>query len=417
MFACILLGAAIASVSLGRYGDEIGRRTSYRVLLIVMAIAGTAFALTQSLPLLLLAALTGTISTDVVESGPFTSLEQAMLPQTAAASHTSRLFGTYNTVATLTGSLGALAAALPSLLGVASPQRWLLVYPIAAALAFPFAVRLSGRIEAPVVQTAERRSPLGESKRIVRRMSALFALDSFGGGFVIQSFIAYWFTRKFHASSETLAVVFFAIGLLQAGSFQVAVRIAERIGLLRTMVFTHLPSNLLLIAVPFAPNLEAGIALLLGRFLLSQMDVPARQAYVVAVVQPAERTAAAAYTNSARYAARPVAPIIAGALVQASTLAAPWSSPAPSKACMTSPFTACSAAYLSQTSRARRSLSRYRAADQSRPGSGSNPVAAVYLQSMTARRHTHAHRHEDQTRPDLDVWPWCHSGCHPDQQR
>jgi len=153
-------------------------------------------------------------------------------------------------------------------------------------------------------------------------MSVLFALDSFGGGFVIQSFIAYWFTRKFHASPETLAVVFFAIGLLQAGSFQVAVRISERIGLLRKMVFTHLPSNLLLIAVPFAPNLKAGIALLLGRFLLSQMDVPARQAYVVAVVLPDERTAAAAYTNSARYAARPVAPIIAGALVQASTLAA-----------------------------------------------------------------------------------------------
>jgi len=323
VFACILLGSAIASVFLGRYGDEIGRRTAYRVLLAVMAIAGTAFALTQSLPLLLLAALTGTVSTDVVESGPFTSLEQAMLPQTAAAGDTSRLFGTYNTVATLTGSLGALAAALPSLLGAASSQRWLLVYPIAAALAFPFAARLSQSIEAPVAQAGER-APLRESKGIVRRMSALFALDSFGGGFVIQSFIAYWFTRKFHASPETLAVVFFAIGLLQAGSFQVAVRISERIGLLRTMVFTHLPSNLLLIAVPFAPNLKAGIALLLGRFLLSQMDVPARQAYVVAVVQPDERTAAAAYTNSARYAARPVAPIIAGALVQASTLAAPF---------------------------------------------------------------------------------------------
>jgi predicted MFS family arabinose efflux permease len=324
VFACILLGAAIASVFLGRYGDEIGRRIAYRALLVVMGIAGTAFALTHSLPLLLLAALTGTISTDVVESGPFTSLEQAMLPQTAAAGQTSRLFGTYNTVATLTGSLGALAAALPSLLGVASPQRWLLAYPVAAALAFPFAARLSGSIEAPVAPIGERRSPLRESKGIVQRMSALFAIDSFGGGFVIQSFIAYWFTRKFHASPETLAVVFFAIGLLQAGSFQVAVRIAERIGLLRTMVFTHLPSNLLLIAVPFAPNLEAGIALLLGRFLLSQMDVPARQAYVVGVVQPDERTAAAAYTNSARYAARPVAPIIAGALVQASSLAAPF---------------------------------------------------------------------------------------------
>ena len=268
--------------------------------------------------------MTGTVSTDVVESGPFTSLEQAMLPQTAAPGEASRLFGTYNTIATVTGSLGALAAAAPSLLGSGSAQRWLVLYPISAALALPFAARLSMSIEPPAAQTGARRVPLRRSKRIVRRMSVLFALDSFGGGFVIQSFIAYWFSRKFHASPETLAVVFFAIGLLQAGSFQVAVRLAERIGLLRTMVFTHLPSNLLLIAVPFAPNLETGVALLLGRFVLSQMDVPARQAYVVAVVDVDERTAAAAYTNSARYAARPVAPILAGALVQASTLAAPF---------------------------------------------------------------------------------------------
>jgi predicted MFS family arabinose efflux permease len=324
VFACILLGAAIASLALGRYADRIGRRASYSTLLVVMGIAGTAFALSDDLPLLLLAALTGTISTDVVESGPFTSLEQAMLPQTAAAGQTSRLFASYNTVATLTGSLGALAAATPSLLGSSSPQRWLLIYPVAAALGLPFATLLSPSIEPPALHLETRRSPLGQSKGIVRRMSALFALDSFGGGFVIQSFIAYWFTRRFHASPETLAVVFFGIGLLQAVSFQVAVRIAERIGLLRTMVFTHLPSNVLLVAVPFAPSLATGVALLLGRFLLSQMDVPARQAYVVAVVQPHERTAAAAYTNSARYAARPVAPILAGALVQASTLAAPF---------------------------------------------------------------------------------------------
>ena len=149
VFAAILLGAAIASVVLGRFGDQIGRRTAYRLLLVVMAIAGTAFALTQSLPLLVLAALTGTISTDVVESGPFTSLEQAMLPQTAAPGQTSRLFGTYNTVATLTGSLGALTAALPSLLGAASPQRWLLIYPRRRRSRFPFAARLSTSVEAP----------------------------------------------------------------------------------------------------------------------------------------------------------------------------------------------------------------------------------------------------------------------------
>jgi predicted MFS family arabinose efflux permease len=289
-----------------------------------MALAGTAFALTHSLPLLLLAALTGTVFTDVVESGPFTSLEQAMLPQTAAPGKAPRLFGTYNTVARLTGSLGALAAGVPSFLAATSPQRWLLVYPLAAGLALPFAMRLSRGVEPPLVDGARKRVPLQQCKSMVRRMSALFALDSFGGGFVVQSFVAYWFTRRFDASLETLAVVFFCIGLLQAGSFQVAVRLADRIGLLRTMVFTHLPSNLLLAAVPFAPNLAIGIALLLARFVLSQMNVPARQAYVVAVVEPEERTPAAAYTNGARYAARPVAPLIAGALAQASSLAAPF---------------------------------------------------------------------------------------------
>jgi predicted MFS family arabinose efflux permease len=146
----------------------------------------------------------------------------------------------------------------------------------------------------------------------VRRFAALFALDSFGGGFVPQTFIAYLFTRRYGATPQTLAVVFFAIGLLQAWSFQVAARLAVRFGLLRTMVFTHLPSNLLLVGVAFAPDLTSAIALLLARFALSQMDVPTRQAYLIAVVDPSERTAATAYTNSARYAARPAAPLLAG---------------------------------------------------------------------------------------------------------
>jgi predicted MFS family arabinose efflux permease len=155
------------------------------------------------------------------------------------------------------------------------------------------------------------------------RLSALFALDSFGGGFVPQTFIAYLFVRKYDASPHTLALVFFAIGLLQALSFRGGVRLAGRIGLLRTMVFTHLPSNLLLAAVAFAPNLATAIALLLSRFALSQMDVPTRQAYVMAVVDPSERTAAAAYTNTARYLTRPVAPLIAGAALRGA-LGAPF---------------------------------------------------------------------------------------------
>jgi predicted MFS family arabinose efflux permease len=291
-------------VLLARYGDRVGRRRSYRLLFAAMAAAGTVFALTGWLPALILAALTGTISTDVVESGPFTSLEQAMLPHTGP--HTTRLFGTYNTIATLAGSLGALIA-----LAGSSPH-WLLAYPAAAAAGLAATLGLTAAVEQGSELAAKGRPQLQRSRRIVLQLSSLFALDSFGGGFVPQTFIAYLFTRKYGASPHTLALVFFAIGILQAFSFQAAVRLAGRFGLLRTMVFTHLPSNLLLAAVAFAPNLTSAIALLLARFALSQMDVPTRQAYVVGVVDASERTAAAAYTNTARYLTRPVAPLLAG---------------------------------------------------------------------------------------------------------
>ena len=315
VLAALLAGIAAVSVLIARYGDRFGRRRSYRLLFVVMAAAGTVFALTGWLPALILAALTGTVSTDVVESGPFTSLEQAMLPH--AGRDSTRLFGTYNTVATLAGSLGALLAL------IGSSPRWLLVYPLAAAAGLVAAARLTPAVERGEELEAEPLPPLHRSRGIVMRLSALFALDSFGGGFVPQTFIAYLFVRKYGASPHTLAVVFFAIGILQALSFQAAVRLAGRIGLLRTMVFTHVPSNLLLAAVAFAPNLQTAIALLLARFLLSQADVPTRQAYVVAVVDPSERTAAAAYTNTARYLTRPIAPLLAAAALRGA-LGAPF---------------------------------------------------------------------------------------------
>jgi predicted MFS family arabinose efflux permease len=336
----LLAGSAIVSVLLARYGDRLGRRRVYMALLAVMGIAGAVFALTAWPPALVLAALTGTVSTDVVESGPLTSIEQAMLAHVPG--DTTRLFGAYNTVATLAGSLGALAAGGPTLLD-AGPQRLLFAYPIVAAVALVVASRLSRAVElegcrrdlpplhpSPLRRRQSRHlrswaapSSLRRSRGTVRRLSALFALDSFGGGFVVHAFLAYWLARRFDASPELLGTIFFAVGILQALSFQASVRLARRIGLLRTMVFTHLPSNLLLAAVALAPSLEVAIALLLARFALSQMDVPARQAYVVAVVDPSERTAAAAYTNAARYAVRPVAPLVAGALL-GSTLGAPF---------------------------------------------------------------------------------------------
>lgn len=314
VLAAILAGSALASLLLARYAERFGRRRAYRLLLLVMGLAGAVFALTTWTPALVAVALTGTLSTDANDSGPMTALEQAMLPHTAPEGGTTRLFGLYNTVAVLAGALGALAAGLPG------GQRLLFAYCGAAALALVAAARLSGSVEAA---SGGPRPSLHRSRGIVVRLSALFALDSFGGGFVVQSFLAYWFAHKFDASPELLGAVFFTTGLLQALSFQAAVRLAGRIGLIRTMVFTHLPSNVLLAAVALAPNLGTAIAVLFARYALSQMDVPTRQAYVVGAVEPDERVAAAAYTSTARALARPVAPLVAGPLLQ-STLAAPF---------------------------------------------------------------------------------------------
>ena len=320
VLAALLAGVAVTSIAIARTADRIGRRRWYVALFLLMGLAGTAFALTDETWLLVVAALSGTISTEVVESGPFTSLEQAMLPSAVGTSgDPTRLFGTYNTVATLAGSAGALAAALVPALGV-EPQRLLLVYVAVGVVGAVVARGLSETLE------PARRShaaPLQRSRGIVQRLSPLFALDSFGGGFVTQAFIAYWFTETFGTSLEVLGVVFFVLGLLQSVSFQVATRLAARFGLLNTMVFTHLPSNVLLAAIPLAPTEAAAFALLLARALLSQMDVPTRQAYVVGVVEPDERAAAAAYTNTARYVTRPLGPLVAAPIMQLS-LGAPF---------------------------------------------------------------------------------------------
>ncbi len=318
VLAALLAGVALSSLAIGRTGDRVGRRRWYAGLLLVMAVSGAVFALTDATWLLVVAALSGTVSTEVVESGPFTSLEQAMLPSAAAGRDPTRLFGTYNTVATLAGSLGALGAGATVLFDV-EPQRLLLAYVVVGVAGAFLTLGLSDGVEVG----AQARAPLQRSRANVRRLSGLFALDSFGGGFVTQAFIAYWFAETYGTSAEVLGAAFFAVGILQALSFQAAVRLAGRIGLLNTMVFTHLPSNVLLALIPFAPNEATAFALLFARFALSQMDVPTRQAYVVGVVDPEERTAAAAYTNTARYVVRPLGPLAAAPILQVS-LAAPF---------------------------------------------------------------------------------------------
>lgn len=324
----LLAGSALASMLLARRADRLGRRRVYLVLFALMGASGTAFALADALPLLMLAGLTGTISVEVVESGPFTSVEQAMIPEVAGR-RTAHAFGRYNAAAALAGSAGALAAGGPEALRAFLPalvtdRRWLLVYPVVAVVCVALALRLSDEVEVARADPRERRGGLRASRGPVLRLAGLFAVDSFAGGFVVQSFVVYWFTERFGASTQLMGATLAATGLIQAFSFVVAPRIAARFGLLNTMVFTHLPSNLILMAIPLAPNLPVALGLLLLRYPLSQMDVPARQAYIALLAGPDERAAAASVTNAARTVARPLAAPVAGLAVSAGVLGVPF---------------------------------------------------------------------------------------------
>jgi MFS family permease len=313
VLAAIVAGSAITSLGLGYWGDRLGRVRAYRLLYVALALAGVVLALDGPAWLLALVAMSGALSVEVVESGPFTTLEQVLLASTnASQTQITRGFGAYNAVATLAGAAGALLGTLPAdprLLG-----GTLAVVGIVGAL---LATRLprSVEVQAPRPQPgAGRPRPLASSRPVVVRLAGLFAVDSLAGGLVVQAWIAYWLGIRYGAPTSVIGVVFAAIGVLQAASFLAAPLIAARVGLLQTMVFTHLPSNLLLAAVPLAPSLPAAIGLLLARTVLSQMDVPTRQAYVMALVPSSERTAAAAVTNTARYVTRPVGPALAGLL-------------------------------------------------------------------------------------------------------
>jgi MFS family permease len=317
VLAAVVAGTVTASLVVGRWGDWWGRRRCYLALYLLLAVTGVVFAVSSDPWALAGVALFGALSTEVVESGPFTTLEQSMLATDLAPRARVRGFSRYNAVAAAAGSVGALLAVGPSIArhqwpSLPDDQRFFVVFvPVALAGA------AIARLLSPAVEPGHRQPPgarvLVRSRTVVGRLAGLFALDSFAGGFAVQAFIAYWLTHRFDATIAQVGVVFAAVGVLQTASFLAAGRLAERFGLLRTMVFTHLPSNLLLAALAFAPNFTVAVVLLLARTLLSQMDVPTRQAYVMALVDPDERTAAAAVTNTARYVVRPVGPILAGA--------------------------------------------------------------------------------------------------------
>jgi MFS family permease len=314
LLTSVVAGIAFMTVLIGKYGDRIGRRRCYAGLYVALAAVGVAFASSDALWVLIPVVLTGALSTEVVESGPFTSLEQAMLAAELEHHRLAAGFSIYNATATLAGSLGALLAGGPKLLqrllpGPASDPRLFLAFVPVALLGAIIARSLTSHVE-PEQLAGGRRSTLDRSRVTVTRLSFLFAVDAFAGGFVIQTLVVVFLGRHFHASDQTLGLLFFGIGLIQTISFLTAPFIARQIGLLATMVVTHIPSNLCLIGLAFATNLRVAIALLLVRAMLGQMDVPTRQAYVMALVDPDERVAAAAYTGTARYVARPLAPLV-----------------------------------------------------------------------------------------------------------
>jgi MFS family permease len=299
--------------------DRIGRRRTVAILSCLMVIGGLLFAFASRFDVLLLAAFTGTISATSSEVGAFLTVEQAVLPQTAPAERRTWLFSLYAFAANVAQSFGALfagaAVALAMASGLGGPDVFrplFVLYALVGAANLVIFLTLSDRVE--LARIDARRSFIGlhRSRGVVARLSALFAVDAFAGGLVVQSMVAYWFDLRWGFTPEQLGVLFFGVNLLSGLSLLAAGRLAARIGLVNTMVFTHLPSNILLMLVPLMPTGGLAAALFLARMSISQMDVPTRQSYVMAVVDPDERTAAAGLTNVARSAATAIAPTLTG---------------------------------------------------------------------------------------------------------
>ena len=324
-----LLGDTLISLYLTTQADRMGRRRMLIVGAVLMVAAGLVFGFTTRLWVLVVAGTIGVISPSGQEVGPFLSIEQAALSQVVADRNRTDVFALYTLAGSLATALGALAAGIAthalqtSWAPVDSYRAIVVAYAaIGIALAVMF-TRLTPASEA----RATHISLIGvhRSRGVVLKLSALFALDSFGGGFVVQSLAAYWFYLRFGVDPQTLGALFFGANVLAGISALLASRIANRIGLINTMVLTHLPSNVLLILIPLMPTLPLAALMLLVRFSISQMDVPTRQSYVMAVVDPDERSAASGITGVARTTGAALSPLFAGLLfAQPSLISAPF---------------------------------------------------------------------------------------------
>jgi MFS family permease len=328
IFTAALAGGAVMTIVITAAADRLGRRVLLILGALLMAIAGWVFAVSNNPIFFTVAAIFGTISPSGKEVGPFLSIEQAILPQTSEDQHRTAVFSAYNLIGSLCGALGALAVGLPSLFSL--PQitgyRFLVSgYAICAVVMMILFGLLSPTIEAKAEACSPRRKiGVQRSRSVVAKLAGLFALDAFAGGFIVQSIVAYWFYLRYKTDLNALGGIFFGTNLLAAFSFLAAPAIARRFGLLNTMVFTHLPSNILILLVPLMPNLELAVVMLLARNLLSQLDVPTRQSYTMAVVDPDERSASAGILSVARNAGAAAAPLFTGAVLAVPSLGFPF---------------------------------------------------------------------------------------------
>jgi MFS family permease len=334
LLSLTLAGDVVVSLGLTNVADRFGRRRILVVGAALMMFAGVAFSATRNVIVLTVAAVVGTISPSGNEVGPFLAVEQAALAQTIPDAVRTRVFSWYSltgSLATAIGSLcgGVLAGEVGYLRNspVEGYRTVLVCYALLGlALGIVFA-RLSAGSEPPI-PVGRTKSPglLGvrNSRAVVFRLSSLFMVDAFAGGLVVQSLVAYWFHARFGVAPAVLGAIFFGANIFSGVSALFAASLAARFGLINTMVWTHVPSNILLMLIPLMPNLPWAVAVLLARFSISQMDVPTRQSYTMAVVEPAERSAAAGITNVARTGASALAPLVTGRLFGAAFMGVPF---------------------------------------------------------------------------------------------
>jgi MFS family permease len=341
-----LLNSVIFTLVASFYADKIGRRKFLLLYAALMSVSGFIFTISENYFALIIAAFIGTINITGAESGAFLTIEQAILPQTLKnVRKRNTVFAIYNMAGTLAMAAGVLLSGLPSILQqhlqyfdiglnqIGSIKLLFALYSVLGIVLLGIYLLLSQKIEIrdnlekqkdESTQLTKISSLTPKSRSIVMKLSCLFAIDSFAGGFMIQSIVSFWFFTRFGADLTTLSYIFSVSGVLTAFSFMAAAKIADRIGLINTMVFTHIPANILIIAVAFAPTLPIAVALYLLRMALSQMDVPTRQSYIVAVVREDERTTSAGITNISRNVTQAISPSLIGVLINSLSLAAPF---------------------------------------------------------------------------------------------